>query len=104
MDRLQNEVKRELSRFGAPARMVAVLEVWPAAVGDVIAANAWPARIARDEVLHVATSSSVWAFELSQLAGSVLERLGELLGEEAPRGLRFSPGRLPEPSAAVPAQ
>ena len=30
-----------------------------------IAANAWPARIARDGTLHVATSSSAWAFELT---------------------------------------
>ena len=46
----------------------------------MVAANAWPARIARDGTLHVNTSSSAWAFELGQLAPTILERLSEKLG------------------------
>jgi predicted nucleic acid-binding Zn ribbon protein len=42
--------------------------------------------LARDGSLHVTTSSSAWAFELTQLAASILERLQERLGESAPAG------------------
>ena len=99
MERIGNEIARELRRFGAPAGMVGVLRVWPAAVGEAISRNAWPARVARDGTLHVATSSSAWAFELSQLAPSMLKRLREELGEDAPAALRFALGRLPEVGA-----
>jgi hypothetical protein len=79
--------------------MADIVEAWPGAVGEGIARNAWPARVARDGTLHVATSSSAWAFELAHLAPELLRRLGELLGESAPKGLKFALGRLPEPAA-----
>jgi hypothetical protein len=101
MDRIEQEVRRELQRFGAPGGLPAVLDTWPDAVGPEITRNAWPARITRDNTLHVATSSSAWAFELSQLAPDVLERLRERLGPEAPDALRFAPGRLPEADPAA---
>jgi len=69
---------------------------WPECVGAGIASNAWPARIARDGSLHVSTSSSAWAFELTHLAASILKRLQERLGESAPASLKFAPGPLPE--------
>ena len=78
--------------------MPEVLAAWPEAVGPMVAANAWPARIARDGTLHVNTSSSAWAFELGQLAPEILERLSEKLGESAPKALRFAVGHLPEPA------
>ena len=81
-----------------------VLAAWPAAVGAMVAANAWPARIARDGTLHVNTSSSAWAFELGQLAPEILARLGEELGESAPKALRFAVGHLPEPEAPEAAE
>ena len=73
-----------------------LLEAWPESVGEMVAANAWPARFARDGTLHVNTSSSAWAFELAQLAPTILERLQEKLGESAPKRLRFAVGHLPE--------
>lgn len=79
--------------------MADIVEAWPGAVGEGIARNAWPGRVARDGTLHVATSSSAWAFELAHLAPELLRRLAELLGESAPKGLKFAPGRLPEPAA-----
>jgi len=79
--------------------MADIVEAWPAAVGEGIARNAWPGRVARDGTLHVATSSSAWAFELAHLAPELLRRLAEVLGESAPKGLKFAPGRLPEPGA-----
>jgi hypothetical protein len=91
-----NDVQRELRRFGPESGLGEVVAVWPEAVGPAIAANAWPARIARDGTLHVAAGSSAWAFELTQLADSVLARLQEHLPEGCPRAIRFAVGPLPE--------
>jgi hypothetical protein len=93
---IEDDVRRELSRFGPAAGMGEIVTAWPECVGPGIAANAWPARLARDGSLHVSTSSSAWAFELTQLAGSILKRLGERLGDAAPAALRFAPGPIPE--------
>jgi hypothetical protein len=97
MERIGDDVARELGRFGPSAGMADLVAAWPAAVGEAIARNAWPARLARDGTLHVATSSSSWAFELAQLAPSLLTSLRDALGEAAPAALRFGPGKLPEP-------
>jgi hypothetical protein len=104
VERLGGEIKRELSRFGAQGGMPELLEAWPGAVGEMVAANAWPARIARDGTLHVNTSSSAWAFELAQLAPTIAERLRQELGEGAPKALRFAVGHLPEPAAPEAAE
>ena len=101
-ERLGEDVRRELDRFGPAGAIADVVAVWPTAVGDSIARNAWPARIARDGTLHVSTSSSAWAFELGLLEADLRERLLEHLGVRAPRQLRFAPGRLPEPAAPDP--
>jgi predicted nucleic acid-binding Zn ribbon protein len=93
---IEDEVRRELSRFGPAAGLGDIVAAWPECVGAGIAANAWPARLARDGSLHVSTSSSAWAFELTHLAASILERLQEHLGESAPAALKFAPGALPE--------
>ena len=99
MERIGGEISRELGRFAPGVGVAEVVGAWPAVVGDTIARHAWPARVSRDGTLHVATDSSVWAFELAQLAPDVLERLREALGESAPNALRFAPGRLPEAPA-----
>jgi hypothetical protein len=93
---IEDEVRRELARFGPAAGLADIVAAWPDCVGAGIAANAWPARLARDGSLHVATSSSSWAFELTHFAPSILERLQERLGKTAPTALRFAPGPLPE--------
>jgi hypothetical protein len=84
-------VKAELSRFGPQAGMADLVERWTAVVGEGIARNAWPARIARDGTLHVNTADSVWAFELGHRADEIAERLA------VPK-VRFAAGPLPEPS------
>jgi hypothetical protein len=94
VDRLGDEVRGELARFGPQAGMAELLERWPEAVGEAIARNAWPARIARDGTVHVNTADSVWAFELGQRAREIETRLG------VPK-LRFAPGPLPEASTEV---
>jgi hypothetical protein len=69
--------------------MPELLERWPGAVGEAIARNAWPARIAKDGTVHVSTADSIWAFELGQQAREIAGRLGVAR-------LRFAPGPLPE--------
>jgi predicted nucleic acid-binding Zn ribbon protein len=71
----------------APATLLAdVQRVWPAAVGDVIAAEAAPTA-ERSGVLTVSCSAAVWAQELDLMGPTILERLNELLG--APRVQRL---------------
>jgi hypothetical protein len=102
MDRIRRHVERQLGRFDGQGSMPRVVSAWPGVVGAEVARNAWPARVARDGTLHVHTSSSVWAFELGQLAPRILDRLTAEMGEQAPKALRFVPGHLPEPSVAAP--
>jgi hypothetical protein len=98
-----DDVRRELGRFPGAAGMAAIVAAWPGAVGDAVARNAWPARLARDGTLHVSTSSSAWAFELTQLRGEVLPRLQQgVAGEAAVAALRFAPGRLPAVAMKAP--
>jgi hypothetical protein len=99
IERIGGEVGRALARFGPAAGMADIVAAWPASVGAEIARHAWPARLGQDGTLHVATDSSVWAFELAQLAETLLERLRDALTNSAPSALRFAPGRLPEPPA-----
>ena len=95
MDRLGDEVRQELGRFGPQGDIGRVVEAWPAAVGATIARNAWPARIARDGTLHVATRDSVWAFELGQQAGR--DRRAPRASSRRPRsGSRRAGSRSPE--------
>jgi hypothetical protein len=96
MDRIGDDVRRELGRFGSAGAMTDVVAAWPGAVGETVAANAWPARIARDGTLHGNAASSTWAFELQQLEAEIAGRLRETLGESGPSRLRFAPGPLPE--------
>ena len=66
--------------------------------GDAIARNAWPARIARDGTLHIATTDSIWAFELGHQGAEIAERLGVVK-------VRFAPGPLPSMEiVAAPAE
>jgi Dna[CI] antecedent, DciA len=99
MDRLADDIRAELQRFGAQAGMPELLDRWPAAVGAAIARHAWPARITRDGTVVVHTSDSVWAFELGQRALEIARRLGV-------ETVRFVPGQLPdaapEPPPALP--
>ena len=105
MDRLDRQVRCELGRFGPmDGDMTAIVRVWTAAVGETVARNAFPARLARDGTLHVNTASATWAFELGSLAPTILDQLRAELGDAAPPKLRFVPGPIPEPIAETPEQ
>ena len=90
MERIGDEVRRELARFGPSAGMTEIVAAWPEAVGEAIAQNAWPARIGRDGTLHVHAADPIWAFELGQQAAEIAARVGV-------ERIRFAPGPLPEP-------
>jgi hypothetical protein len=91
LQRIGDDLKRELARFGPQAGMPELVDRWPAAVGETIARFAWPARIARDGTLHVHTADSTWAFELGHRSAEIAQRVGVAK-------IRFAPGPLPEPS------
>ncbi len=101
MEQIKATIEAELRRFGGRGgAMPRIVAAWPSVVGSEVARHAWPARIARDGTLHVHTSSSVWAFELAQLAAAIKERLDAALAGDSPRALRFAPGHLPESGPA----
>ena len=92
MEPLGDDIRRELGRFGPQGAIGETVAAWPDAVGVEIARNAWPARFQRDGTLIVHARDSVWAFELTQRAGEIAERLGGV------SALKFIPGPLPEVS------
>jgi len=93
-----DQIRAELSRFGADSGAGDVVTAWPAAVGNEIARHAWPARTQPDGTLVVHVRDAIWGFELTQRAGEISDRL-----PGRPR-LRFTPGPLPEPpSQPLPA-
>jgi Dna[CI] antecedent, DciA len=98
MDKVAGAVARELGRFGPASGMAPLVDAWPKAVGVEIARNAWPARLARDGSLHIHTTDSIWAFELTARSHEIRERLGS----SAPRKLVFVAGPLPELHESVP--
>jgi hypothetical protein len=71
---------------------------WPGAVGAEIARAAWPARFQRDGTLVVHTRDAIWAFELTQRAAEIQQRLGGVTVV----ALKFVPGPLPEPPIEQP--
>jgi len=93
MEPLGDEVRSELRRFGPQGGIADAVAAWPAAVGQEIARNAWPARFQRDGTLVVHTRDAVWGFELGHRA---VEIAGRLPGSPP---LKFVPGPLPEPAA-----
>jgi Dna[CI] antecedent, DciA len=90
MDPVGEEIRAELRRIGADSGAGDVVGAWPAAVGDEIARNAWPAHSKPDGTLVVHVRDSIWGFELTQRAAEISERL-----PGRPR-LRFVPGPLPD--------
>jgi predicted nucleic acid-binding Zn ribbon protein len=70
-----DQVRDEL----APQTLLAeVQRVWPAAVGQEIAADAQPTA-ERSGTLTVSCSAAVWAQELDLMAPAILERLNQRL-------------------------
>jgi Dna[CI] antecedent, DciA len=98
MEKIEKSVEHVLSRSGGGTALALaeITAAWPEAVGEAVSREAWPLRVARDGTLHVATSSSTWAFELDRLSPEIKERLLARLGPAAPAKLRFRVGPVPE--------
>jgi hypothetical protein len=92
MEPVGDQVRAELRRVGADSGAGDAVTAWPAAVGEEIARNAWPARTQPDGTLVVHVRDAIWGFELTQRAGEISARL-----PGRPK-LRFTPGPLPETS------
>jgi hypothetical protein len=92
MEPVGEQIRAELRRVGADSGAGDAVSAWPAAVGEEIAANAWPARTQPDGTLVVHVRDAIWGFELTQRAAEISGRL-----PGRPR-LRFVPGPLPEPT------
>jgi len=103
MDRIGDEIQRELARGGSrdAVPLAAVTAAWPTAVGDAVARRAWPLRISRDGTLHVAVESATWAQELTLLESAVLDALRAQLVDATPVKLRFAVGPIPEQPAQL---
>ena len=102
MEPLGEQIRAEMSRVGADSGAGDAVTAWPAAAGDEIARNAWPARTQPDGTLVVHVRDAIWGFELTQRAAEISERL-----PGRPR-LKFTPGPVPEtvaePPRAVPVE
>jgi predicted nucleic acid-binding Zn ribbon protein len=71
----------ELADELAPATtLAAVQRAWPGVAGEAIAREAEPVA-EREGVVTIACASSVWAQEIELLAGDLVPRLNEALGE-----------------------
>jgi predicted nucleic acid-binding Zn ribbon protein len=98
MERIEKSVEHVLSRTGGGTALALaeITAAWPEVVGKAVSREAWPLRVARDGTLHVATSSSTWAFELDRLSPEIGERLRARMGPTAPAKFRFRVGPVPE--------
>jgi predicted nucleic acid-binding Zn ribbon protein len=86
---LSHAVAALADRLAPQTTLAEVQRVWPAAVGDVIAAQAEPTG-EREGVLTVTCSSAVWAQELDLMGPELVGRINAALGAESVRSLRCS--------------
>jgi predicted nucleic acid-binding Zn ribbon protein len=86
---LSHAIAALADRLAPQTTLAEVQRVWPAAVGEVIAAQAEPTG-ERDGVLTVTCSSAVWAQELDLMGIELVGRINAALGGEAISALRCS--------------
>jgi predicted nucleic acid-binding Zn ribbon protein len=68
--------------------LAAIQARWPEAVGERVAAASRPVS-ERAGTLVVECDDPVWAEELQLMQDQLLQRLGQALGDQAPKSLRF---------------
>jgi len=78
------------------ARAFRVGERWEEIVGPEVARHGKPVGI-RGEVLEVGVDSSVWCQQLQLRQREILAELRRVLGDDAPRQLRFRVGYTAAP-------
>ena len=80
--------KAALEQVAPRTPLAAIQSAWSGAVGEQLAAVAVPVS-ERDRTLTIECADTVWAQELDLMQGTLLERLREEVGEQAPQALRF---------------
>jgi predicted nucleic acid-binding Zn ribbon protein len=80
--------KAALQRVAPQTPLAAVQAAWSGAVGEQLAAVATPVS-QKEGTLTIECADAVWAQELDLMQATLLERLREEVGEQAPRALRF---------------
>ena len=80
--------KAALQRVAPQTPLAAIQTAWPSSVGEQLAAVATPVSH-KDGTLTIECADAVWAQELDLMQATLLERLREELGEQAPQALRF---------------
>ena len=83
-----NAFQRALKQVAPQTPLAAIQAAWSNAVGEQLAAQAIPVS-EREGAVTVECADAVWAQELDLMQETLLERLREQLGEQAPRSLRF---------------
>jgi predicted nucleic acid-binding Zn ribbon protein len=68
--------------------LAAVQAAWSSAVGDQLAGVATPVA-EREGTLTIECADAVWAQELDLMQETLLERLRDEVGDQAPQALRF---------------
>jgi predicted nucleic acid-binding Zn ribbon protein len=86
---LSHAIAALADRLAPQTTLAEVQRVWPAAVGEAIAAQAAPTG-ERDGLLTVTCSSAVWAQELDLMGPELVGRINAALGVDAVRALRCS--------------
>jgi len=81
-------LRRALGEAAPKTPLAAVQAAWAETVGEGVAAAAEPVS-ERAGTVTVRCLDPVWAEELELMQEQLLERLGDRLGERAPRALRF---------------
>jgi predicted nucleic acid-binding Zn ribbon protein len=81
-------LRAALARAAPKTPLAAIQAAWAEAMGEQVAAVSSPVSERGGEVL-VDCADSVWAQELDLMQDQLLRRLGDRLGEQAPRSLRF---------------
>lgn len=71
--------------------LASIQATWAAAVGARLAAVATPVS-EREGTLTIECADAVWAQELDLMQETLLQRLRDEVGEQAPRALRFRVG------------
>jgi len=77
-----------LQRVAPKTPLAAVQVAWAAAVGDQLAAVATPVA-EREGTLTIECADAVWAQELDLMQETLLQRLRDEVGDQAPQALRF---------------
>jgi predicted nucleic acid-binding Zn ribbon protein len=80
--------KAALQRVAPQTPLATVQAAWSHAVGEQLAAVATPVS-QQGGTLTIECADAVWAQELDLMQATLLERLREEVGEQAPQALRF---------------